>query len=72
MQFLRYAYTTDGLVGLSDPNGKKFSSLRMKAFFDEHAHLPMAEQKAILLEQIREHQQHIEQRDDMTILGIRV
>lgn len=64
--------TTDGLVGLSDPNGKKFSSLRMKAFFDENAHLPMEEQKAILLEQISEHQQQIEQRDDMTILGIRV
>jgi len=64
--------TTDGLLGLCDPEGQKFGSLQMKAFFEQHAHLPMAEQKKILVEKIHHHQQDAEQRDDMTIMGIRV
>lgn len=64
--------TTDGLVGLADPQGEKFSSLKMKNFFNEHAHLPMKEQKEKLLATIQNHQQDVEQRDDMTIMGIRV
>jgi serine phosphatase RsbU (regulator of sigma subunit) len=64
--------TTDGLVGLASPDGTKFSSLRIKDFFDKHAHLPMLEQKKLLEKTISEHQQGIEQRDDMTIMGIRL
>jgi len=64
--------TTDGLLGLCDPDGQKFGSLKMKAFFEKHAHLPMTQQKTILLDKIQQHQQNAEQRDDMTIMGIRV
>lgn len=64
--------TTDGLVGLAGPEGIKFSSLRIKSFFDEHAHLPMLEQKKLLQQVIAEHQQGIEQRDDITIMGVRL
>ncbi|OJJ20857.1 hypothetical protein BKI52_09760 [marine bacterium AO1-C] len=64
--------TTDGLLGLCDPAGQKFGSLQMKDFFDKHAHLPMTEQKTILLDKISSHQKDAEQRDDMTIMGIRV
>lgn len=64
--------TTDGLLGLCNPDGQKFGSLQMKAFFEQQGHLPMVKQKAMLLEKISEHQQNAEQRDDMTVMGIRV
>ncbi len=63
--------TTDGYIDQNDPEDVKFGSRRMKELFSDIADKPVEEQKAILEKALRDHQQHEEQRDDITLMGFR-
>ena len=52
--------------------GKKFMSKNLRALLFKNAHLPMQEQKDILLSTFREWVGNLEQVDDVTIIGVRV
>lgn len=62
--------------GLADQNrygsSRKFGSKRMKAFFAKFSHLPMAEINSILNNTYDRFTQGSEQRDDITVIGIRL
>ncbi len=64
--------TTDGLVDQHAPNSDKFGTLRLKEVLSKHKNLSLPEQKKIYTAILDEHQQTNEQRDDITIMGIRL
>ncbi|MCP4215024.1 MAG: SpoIIE family protein phosphatase [bacterium] len=63
--------TSDGFVDQNDEENRKFSSRRFKQLLEANAHLDMPAQKEALLEELKSHRGKDEQRDDITILGIR-
>ncbi|NJO00716.1 MAG: SpoIIE family protein phosphatase [Bacteroidia bacterium] len=68
-----YLYlTTDGLV--DNPNGrrKKFGVKRFKQIVCDNVSLPLNQVKLALLDALIDHQQGAEQRDDITVLGIKL
>lgn len=64
--------TTDGFADQNDVKNKKYGSKQLKQFLLEHAHLGMKQQKEALLEELKRHQGTEEQRDDITIIGIKL
>lgn len=64
--------TTDGFVDQNNSDNKKYGSRRLKQFLRDHAHLGMVQQKEALLEELKIHQGTQEQRDDITIIGIKL
>jgi len=64
--------TSDGLIDQSGINKRKFGTLRLIKLLEENAHLPMAEQKTVLEDELQKHQQNTEQRDDIMVIGVRV
>jgi ligand-binding sensor domain-containing protein/serine phosphatase RsbU (regulator of sigma subunit) len=63
---------TDGFADQHDPLNHKYGSRRLKEFFQTHAHLSADQQEDVLLKELQRHQANEEQRDDITILGIRL
>jgi serine phosphatase RsbU (regulator of sigma subunit) len=64
--------TTDGFPDQSSPAGRRLGSGRVKSLLQQAAALPVAEQRALLLAALDEHQGGEQQRDDITIVGVRV
>ncbi len=64
--------TTDGLADQSNPDGAKFGSKTLKELFTEVAPQPAAAQKDRIITKLQAHQQHEPQRDDVTLIGVRV
>ena len=64
--------TSDGFADSANPKRKKFGEKRFRKMLIESAHLPMDEQRQIIVKALADHQQDTEQRDDITIVGIRV
>jgi ligand-binding sensor domain-containing protein/serine phosphatase RsbU (regulator of sigma subunit) len=64
--------TTDGFVDQSNQKNKKYGSQRLKQFLKTNAHLSMDQQKEALLKELDSHQGKEEQRDDITIIGIKL
>lgn len=64
--------TTDGFADQQSPQGRKYSSKRLKRLLESYAHLPMKQQQLLLTAELDSHQGQELQRDDITILGIRV
>ncbi|OJJ17152.1 hypothetical protein BKI52_31055 [marine bacterium AO1-C] len=64
--------TSDGFADSANPKRKKFGEKRFRKMLIEIAHLPMDEQRQIIVKALADHQQDTEQRDDITIVGIRV
>jgi len=64
--------TTDGCVDQNNRENKKYGSLRLKRFLQANAHLSMDRQKEALLDELNAHQGTEEQRDDITIIGIKL
>jgi len=64
--------TTDGFADQHNPGNRKYGSRHFKQFLRSIASLPMAQQKEALLKELDRHQANEEQRDDITIIGIRV
>ncbi|QTD48772.1 AAA family ATPase [Sulfidibacter corallicola] len=63
---------TDGFMDQGDAAGKKYGSRRFKGLLQEMARLRAGEQKRMLQVELNEHQGAQSQRDDMTILGVRL
>jgi serine phosphatase RsbU (regulator of sigma subunit) len=64
--------TTDGFADQHNPQNQKYGSRRLKKFLRDNAHLSTALQKGVLLEELKTHRANEEQRDDITIIGIRI
>jgi serine phosphatase RsbU (regulator of sigma subunit) len=64
--------SSDGLVDQHNPGDKKFGSPRLKRFLHHHAHLPMPGQKKALLKELSDHRGNENQRDDITLIGIKL
>jgi ligand-binding sensor domain-containing protein/serine phosphatase RsbU (regulator of sigma subunit) len=63
---------TDGFADQNNHEDRKYGSRQLKKFLHAHAHLPMAEQKEALFKELKRHQGSEEQRDDITIIGIKL
>jgi serine phosphatase RsbU (regulator of sigma subunit) len=68
----RIYLTSDGLMDQHSPDREKFGTKRFLAFLNEHASLGMAEQQTKLEEQMMGFMKHQKQRDDITIMGIKL
>jgi len=63
---------TDGYTDAADQKRKKIGYKLLKKTLAENANLSMTEQGAALLEILYEHQKRVEQRDDITLIGVRL
>ncbi|MFT5617406.1 MAG: serine phosphatase RsbU (regulator of sigma subunit) [Arenicella sp.] len=64
--------TSDGLVDQHNMNRKKYGTLAFKKLLIEMANLPTQRQAEILYATLERHKGEMKQRDDITILGIRI
>ncbi|WP_338769787.1 SpoIIE family protein phosphatase [Bernardetia sp. ABR2-2B] len=64
--------TTDGFADQNNKDNEKFSSLQLITMLSEINHLPLHEQKKQLEIALDKHQEGTEQRDDITVLGIKL
>jgi len=64
--------TTDGFVDQNDILRKRFGSTRLHAFIKKNAKLPLAEQCQLLEYEMRSHMANSEQRDDITIIAVKI
>lgn len=64
--------TTDGYVDQHNQHRTKFGTLRFKEFIDANAHRSLLVQRELLIEELIEHMGQEEQRDDITIIGIKL
>lgn len=64
--------TTDGYVDQNNPHREKFGSIRFIKLLEQITHLTMAVQREELIRALDEHQQESEQRDDITVVGLRI
>jgi serine phosphatase RsbU (regulator of sigma subunit) len=63
---------SDGLVDQASPEHKKIGTLNLKKFLEKNVDLDIEKQKNNILEYLSNHQQDAPQRDDITLVGIRV
>lgn len=66
-----YIYS-DGIVDQNDPEGKKFGTRKLERLLRQVAPLEMSLQFTAVNKALNEHQQEMEQRDDITLLAIEV
>lgn len=64
--------TTDGLLHQNSPEKKKFGRKQFIKQLHQTTALPMDAQKEHIISALHTHQQGIPQRDDMTVIGIRL
>ena len=64
--------TSDGLVDQHNTERKKYGTLAFKQLLSEISHLPTERQKDILEATFENHKGEMKQRNDVTILGIRI
>jgi serine phosphatase RsbU (regulator of sigma subunit) len=64
--------TSDGFADQNGYNRQKIGSSQLKDYFDEFHHLPFAEQRKKFEEILDNHQGKQKQRDDITILGLKL
>lgn len=64
--------TTDGFCDQNNNEDKKYSSTRLKKFLLANSHLTMTEQEQALMDELKTFQGEEEQRDDITIIGVRL
>lgn len=64
--------TSDGIVDNPNNRRKKFGVNRFKNIIEANHHKKMSEQEKVFLKAIEEHQQDAEQRDDITVMGIKL
>lgn len=64
--------TTDGFADQAGPAGKRLGSERLRSLLRQVASRPAAEQQRLLLAALDEHQGEERQRDDITLVGLRV
>jgi serine phosphatase RsbU (regulator of sigma subunit) len=64
--------TTDGLVDQHNEHREKFSTKRFQEIIERNATLNAHVQKSMLEEALKDHMKNEEQRDDITVVGIRI
>lgn len=64
--------TTDGFADQHNPQNQKFGTRRLREFLRDNAHLNASQQKEALVKALETHQANEEQRDDITVIGIRL
>lgn len=64
--------TSDGFIDQHNSERKKFGSLQLKALLEELSDKPLAEQKTHLDRVFTDHKGEMHQRDDVTILGVKL
>ena len=64
--------TTDGYSDTANQKRKKLGEKRLKKMLIEHSGETMKRQKKLLLKALDKHQQGTEQRDDITIIGVKL
>ncbi|GAB4186487.1 MAG: hypothetical protein OHK0057_01660 [Thermoflexibacter sp.] len=65
-------FYTDGLTDQPNIKQEKFGSVRLKNILKENLHLSLSEQQIIIIEELNLHKQGAEQRDDMSLIGLRL
>lgn len=63
--------STDGFIDTPNPERKNFSTIKLKALLKENFHLPLTQQVEMITQALEDHQQDADQRDDITLLGIK-
>lgn len=64
--------TSDGYVSQVNKDGKRLGTSKLITVLDEIAELPVSKQKEYLENSLEEYKEHSEQRDDITVLGVRI
>lgn len=65
-------FTSDGFIDQPAPDMKKYGSKRFEAFLAMAARFPVEVQKRYMMEELQSYMDTEKQRDDITILGIRL
>lgn len=63
---------TDGIIDMADHTRKRFGSKKLTDFLSENHTLPLSEQKLKLERLIKDYQKGADQRDDITLVGLKV
>jgi PAS domain S-box-containing protein len=63
---------TDGFIDQDSPEGKKIGSNHLFEYLEEIGSLTVKKQKKFLIRTFKEHKKETHQRDDITILGIKI
>ena len=64
--------TTDGFIDTANEDRRRFGSSRVKELIKNHGHKPAYEQKLIFENTLSQYQKDTDQRDDVTLIGIKV
>ncbi len=68
----RLYLTTDGFADQQNSNNRRYGSRRLKIFLQSVSELSMQEQREALVQELASHQGIEEQRDDITVVGVKV
>ncbi|TAH22510.1 MAG: hypothetical protein EAZ08_01155 [Cytophagales bacterium] len=63
---------TDGLVDQNDPKGNRFGSMKVKELIQKYHKFSMAEQRERFMDALESHRDGVLQRDDITLVGLRL
>ncbi len=63
---------SDGYIDQANPKNQRIGSPKLKEILQNIAQQPLTQQKQALEDFLLEHQQHATQRDDITLMGVRV
>ncbi len=64
--------TTDGFIDAANQERKRFGSAKLKELLQAHGELSLANVRNVLIDALHEHQLDTPQRDDISLLGIRM
>jgi PAS domain S-box-containing protein len=62
---------TDGIIDQNNPERKRFGTPKLVETFEAAKDLPLVNQKQLIEKELALHQEHEEQRDDITVWGIK-
>ncbi|MFW5721634.1 MAG: PP2C family protein-serine/threonine phosphatase, partial [Bacteroidota bacterium] len=63
--------STDGLIDQNNENRKRFGSKKLKEIIEKNISEPLAKQQQIIEEELDNFQGNAEQRDDITLIGLK-
>ncbi|HAS42096.1 MAG TPA: hypothetical protein DCS93_16580 [Microscillaceae bacterium] len=63
--------STDGYIDTPNPERKNFSTVKFKELLQENFRLPLSKQKDVFEQALLNHQQDADQRDDITLIGVK-
>ncbi len=68
----RLYLTTDGFADQQNSKNRRYGSRRLKTFLQSVSELEMQEQEKVLAQELARHQGKEEQRDDITVVGVKI